>query len=163
MQDGAAVPRAERGEVRVLVVEDDPGIRDLLHLHLENAGYEVVGAEDAIAAGYALLERPTGFALVIIDAHLPYLSGIEFASTLIADTSLPPIPIILISGHQELADRADVLGVPCLRKPFYADKLIELVEETLGESVDRVRDSRQALAGIRVGAAKATLLSLVKQ
>ena len=43
----------------ILVVDDDEYMRDLLHLHLTNAGYEVLAAEDAVVAGHSLLrQRP---------------------------------------------------------------------------------------------------------
>ena len=114
----------------VLVVEDEAPIRDLLRLHLSNAGYDVMLAEDAIDAGKRLLEHQQ-VDLIIIDAQLPYFSGIEFASTLIADTTLPPLPMILITGHEHLLLRAERLGVPCLMKPFSADTLVSLVQTSL--------------------------------
>ena len=128
----AAALRAATRQRTVLVVEDEAAIRDLLRLHLRNAGYSVVVAEDAIEAGKRLLENPSDFDLIVIDAQLPYLSGIEFASTLIADTTLPALPIILITGHEELVPRAERLDVPCLVKPFSAQRFISLVESTAG-------------------------------
>jgi DNA-binding response OmpR family regulator len=111
-------------------VEDERPIRDLLRLHLRNAGYDVVVAEDAIEAGKRVLEHAGDIDLVIIDAQLPYLSGIEFAATLIADTSLPALPLILITGHEHLVLRAERLGVPCLVKPFSVERLLALVQQT---------------------------------
>ena len=128
---------------RILVVEDDRAVRDLLRLHLENAGYHVVALPDAVAAGKHVLGDPASIHLLIVDANLPYMSGIEFASALIADTALPFIPMILITGHEHLADRAGILGVPCLVKPFTADALIQLVEQTLAAA------RTQSSAGIR--------------
>src|SRR6476619_3973832 len=88
----------------VLVVEDERAVRDLLKLHLENAGYAVIAAADAVIGGKLLMERAPDIGLVIVDGHLPYMSGIEFASTVIADTTLPPIPMILITGDEDLAN-----------------------------------------------------------
>lgn len=115
----------------ILVVEDERPVRELLQVHLQNAGYGVVAAPDAVVAGHLLVSDAAKFDLVIIDAHLPYLSGIEFASVLIADSSIPPLPIILITGHEELASRADILDVPCLIKPFSADELLAIVERNI--------------------------------
>src|SRR5438552_17811469 len=97
--------RAMPKNYRILVVEDDRAVRDLLRLHLENAGYHVVALPDAVAAGKHVLGDPASIHLLIVDANLPYMSGIEFASALIADTALPFIPMILITGHEHLADR----------------------------------------------------------
>jgi DNA-binding response OmpR family regulator len=112
----------------VLVVEDNAAMRELLKLHLGHAGYEVIVAEDAIVAGHAVLRsRPD---MLIVDANLPYMNGIEFAATLLADSSVPYVPIILISGA-DVAPQADRLGAPVLRKPFLVHQLVELVESTL--------------------------------
>jgi DNA-binding response OmpR family regulator len=127
----------------VLVVEDDRAICDLLRLHLDNAGYHVIVAPDAVVAGKTLVKGAENISLLIVDAHLPYMTGIEFVSTVIADTSLPSIPIILITGHEHLVSRAEILGVPCLVKPFGADDLIRLVKRTIAlqfESAAGVKD-----------------------
>jgi DNA-binding response OmpR family regulator len=126
-----AATRVGTTQASVLVVEDERAIRDLLRLHLCNAGHGVMLAEDAIEAGRRLLERSAAIDLIIVDAQLPYLSGIEFVSTLIADSTLPPRPIILITGHEDLALRAQLLDVPCLMKPFSAETLLALVERCL--------------------------------
>ena len=112
-------------------MDDEHDLRLLLRLHLESVGYEVTEASDAIVAGHLILKNARGFDLLIADAHLPYINGIEFAAAVIADMTLPPLPIILITGHETLLDRADRLGVPCLLKPFSADTLLELVAKNV--------------------------------
>jgi len=113
----------------ILVVDDEQGIRELLKLHLANAGYQVLLAEDAIVGGRTLLERRPD--LLIIDAHLPYLSGIDFVATLIADQSLPTMPVVLITGREELSARAHALADACLVKPFLATELLAVAERLL--------------------------------
>ena len=115
----------------VLVVEDERPVRELLRLHFENAGYTATTASDAIVAGKLLITDARSFDLLVVDAHMPYMTGLEFAAAIIADTTLPPLPIVLITGHEQLAARADVLDVPCLVKPFTADELIATAEKTL--------------------------------
>lgn len=115
----------------ILVVEDAPPVRDLLRLHLENADYAVVTAPDAVVAGKLLLRESAAIDLLVVDAHMPYMTGIEFAAAIIADSTLPPLPIVLITGHDDLAARAEVLDVPCLLKPFTADDLVRVVERSL--------------------------------
>jgi two-component system phosphate regulon response regulator PhoB len=130
-------------------VEDERAIRDLLRIHLQNAGYETIVAADAVDAGRLFLEAADGFDLIIVDAQLPYMNGIEFASALIADTTLPAVPIILITGHERFVMRAAVLDVPCLVKPFSVDDLVSLVEKTLGAATVAaagVRANRAAVA-----------------
>lgn len=127
-RDSAATTR------RILVVEDDRAVRELLKLHLENAGYGVLATPDAVVAGHWLIKEAQNFDLLLVDAHLPYFSGLEFITTIVADTSLPPLPMVLITGHEELATRAEILDVPCLLKPFTTDALLRLVEKTISAS-----------------------------
>jgi two-component system phosphate regulon response regulator PhoB len=127
-----AAPRSPgKAKRKILVVEDDRAVRELLQLHLHNAGYDVVAVADAVLAGQLLLEGASSIDLLIVDAQLPYLSGIEFVSTLIADTTIPAVPMILITGHEHLANRAQTLDVPCVMKPFSADHLLGLVEKNI--------------------------------
>jgi DNA-binding response OmpR family regulator len=114
---------------RILVVEDDAALAELLRVHLANAGYEVVLAEDAVAAGPVLLRQAPKVDLAIVDAQLPYLSGVDLLATMIADTTLPPIPAVLITGHRHLSAHAETLGVPCLLKPFLVDDLLSVVRQ----------------------------------
>lgn len=118
----------------ILVVENDRSLRELLHVHLTNAGYEVLLAQDAVAAGPLLL-GPSEIDLAIVDAQLPYLSGVELVATLIADTTLPAIAAILIAGHEQLAAGAEHLGVPCLVKPFTVDELLHVVRDTIRPAI----------------------------
>lgn len=59
------------------------------------------------------------------------MSGVEFVSALVAEPALPWVPVIFITGREELLERALALGSACLVKPFLADRLIELVERVL--------------------------------
>lgn len=123
----------------ILVVDGDRGMRDLITLHLTNAGYEVTAAPDAILAGRRLLRAAPD--LLVVDADLPYLSGVEFLATIVADSSLPYVPAILLASRDSLAPRADALGVPCLVKPFFVDRLVNLVQQQLQARPDLVRRS----------------------
>jgi len=125
------VGAAAAQKARILVVDDEPAIRGLLRLHLQNDGHEVVEAPDALVAGKMILAKAWRIDLLIVDAHMPYMNGIDFAAAVIGDTTLPPVPIILITGHNDLAERADVLRVPCLVKPFTAATLATIVGKTL--------------------------------
>lgn len=110
----------------ILVVDDDESMRDLLRLHLSAAGYEVQVAEDAIAAGYMVLKRPPD--LIISDVNMPHMDGFEFVAALKADKSLPEIPVIFLTSHEEGDHRGKALGaVGYVTKPVMADKLLRLV------------------------------------
>jgi len=85
-----------------------------------------------VVAGKTFIEAAGSIYLLIVDAQLPYMTGIEFVSALIADTTVRSVPIILITGHDDFAMRADILDVPCLVKPFSADDLVALVDKSIG-------------------------------
>ena len=110
----------------ILIVDDDEGIRELLRLHLSSAGYEVNTAEDAIAAGYMVLRsRPD---LIITDVNMPHMDGFEFIAALKADKSVPDIPVIFLTSHEEGDYRGKSLGaVGYITKPVRADRLLQLV------------------------------------
>ena len=110
----------------ILVVDDDEYMRDLLHLHLTNAGYEVLAAEDAVVAGHSLLrQRPD---LILLDVEMPIMSGLEFVQALKADPSVAAIPVVFVSSRDDCEDRARELGgAAFLRKPLLADHLLATV------------------------------------
>ena len=113
---------------RILVVEDDASLRDLLRLHLSAAGYEVQVAEDGIAAGYKVLKSPPD--LIITDVNMPNMDGFEFVAALKADSSLPPIPVIFLTSMEEGDQRGRELGaVGYVTKPVRADRLLALVAQ----------------------------------
>ena len=122
----------ESAAPKILVVEDDESMRDLLRLHLGNAGYQVTLAEDATVAGRSLLASPPD--LVIADIHLPFLNGLEFASLLLADTTVPNVPVVLISAHEHYRQRAEALGMTFLLKPIPKAQLLETVEKVLSSA-----------------------------
>lgn len=113
----------------VLVVDDEAAVRELLKLHLAGAGYDVQLADDAIVAARTVMATPPD--LMIVDVALPFLDGVDFVATLKADTTMPQVNVIFISGHSEVLERARAVGAPCLKKPFAVEELLELVRREL--------------------------------
>jgi CheY-like chemotaxis protein len=112
----------------ILVVDDDPNLRELLRLHLASAGYGVEVAEDAIAAGYLVLRSAPD--LIICDVNMPHLDGFDFIAAVKADRSVPDIPVIFLTSMEEGDQRGKSLGaVGYLTKPVRADRLLALVAE----------------------------------
>ena len=113
---------------RILVVDDDESIRELLRLHLSSAGYEVQVAEDAIAAGYLVLKGPPD--LIITDINMPHMDGFEFIAALKSDRSLPRIPVIFLTSMEDGDSRGRELGaVGYVTKPVRSDRLLALVAQ----------------------------------
>jgi DNA-binding response OmpR family regulator len=123
-----ATPHVER-DSQVLVVEDDPDVQQTIRWILEDEGLPVATAADGWQALHlALLRRP---ALVVVDLNLPRLDGDELIGGLrMADEA--DIPIVLVSGDQQVAERARELGAfAYLRKPFEMNDLLDVVRRAL--------------------------------
>jgi two-component system, chemotaxis family, chemotaxis protein CheY len=112
----------------ILVVEDDELVRELFRIHLGNAGYEVLLAEDAIVAGHLLLkQRPD---LIVADIEMPFMDGLEFLEAVKADAVVSAIPVIFVSSRSDFEDRCKQVGaVAFLKKPVLADRLLAVVAE----------------------------------
>ena len=111
---------------RILVVDDDESLRELLRMHLSAAGYDVVTAADGISAGYHVLKAPPD--LILSDVNMPHMDGFEFIAAVRADNSLPYIPVIFLTSEEEGDIRGKELGaVGYVAKPIRADRLLDLV------------------------------------
>jgi len=111
---------------RILVVDDDDSLRELLRMHLSAAGYEVSTAADGISAGYQVLKAPPD--LILSDVNMPHMDGFEFIAALKSDKTLPIIPVIFLTSVEDGDSRGKELGaVGYLTKPVRADRLLELV------------------------------------
>jgi two-component system, NtrC family, response regulator AtoC len=108
----------------ILVVDDDPAIRDALALLLEDAGYVVLAAPDGLTALEVIAPEPLD--LVITDLHMPGLDGTELIARL--QRGYPNLPIIVISAGIRVAPPA---GVPFIAKPFDAEQLLVTVARLL--------------------------------
>ena len=113
----------------ILVVDDDVSMRELLELHLSNAGYSVALADDAIAAGRMFLGSTPD--LLLIDVSMPYMSGLDFVATVFADVTVPIIPVVFITAYEHFAQHAEEMGADCLIKPVQVGRLLETVARNL--------------------------------
>jgi len=114
------------------VVDDDECIRELLYLHLSQAGYDVLLAEDAIAAGKLVLEGAPD--LMVADIIMPHMDGLEFVSAIRADATIPFFPVIFLTSAANIEDRVQALGAVCFIKPVRADHLLRSIAEHLSAS-----------------------------
>jgi len=133
---------------RILVADDDACMRDLLRVHLENAGYRVDLAQDAIVAGRLLLALPPD--LLILDVQMPYLNGIDLLSALRAEPGLSDLPVLVISSSEEFESTALRLDARYLVKPFTTDALLRSVATSLGAPARGPRPAT-ARSGARPG------------
>ena len=118
---------------RVLVVDDDDVIRQLITVNLELEGFDVATAID----GQDCLDRVKDVRpdVITLDIMMPRLDGWEAASRLRADPATAGIKVVLLSARAQEADleRGSRIGVDAyLTKPFDPDELIEVVRRLAG-------------------------------
>lgn len=111
----------------VLVVDDDPAVRQALAGWLATLGYRVAEAADG-RAGLAELDRLAPDALVV-DYAMPGLSGTEVARA--ARLRRPGLPVVLATGY---SSDASLGTLPILRKPFRIEELAEVLERAMARS-----------------------------
>lgn len=138
---------------RVCVIEDDDGIREAMHLILEDEGYAVVEAADGLA-GYALLRHSADRLVVLLDHRLPHLTGCDLLELVATDTRLRARhAFVSLTGnarapHDECPDELARLGVGVLAKPFGIDELLKAVRDAerrlaMGSGDDAARDAER--------------------
>jgi CheY-like chemotaxis protein len=120
---------------RVLVVEDDASIREMIALALESAGHEAVTAsngEDALE----LVEHEEAD-VIVLDLRMPLMDGSEFARRYDQRDGRAPIIVLTATGSSAAA-RAVIGAVRVVEKPFDVDQLLGAVKEAERIARDRV-------------------------
>jgi CheY-like chemotaxis protein len=112
---------------RILVVEDDPDIRETLSEALGFEGYEVTAASNGREALDALRRGPRAD-VILLDLMMPVMSGWEFRRVQLDDPALAGIPVVVVSASAPGNARPDRL----LPKPFDIDDLLAVVAELVG-------------------------------
>ena len=120
----------DRIQKRILVVDDEAVIRQLLRQHLEAEGYQVLEAEDGRRGVQQVKTLKPD--LIILDLMMPELNGFDAAAVLKNDPETMGIPLVILSilADQERAQR---LGDRCLTKPINAELLLHEVEALIAQ------------------------------
>lgn len=123
---------------RILVVDDEAHIVQVLSFKLGNAGYEVLTAVDGEEGlDLALSERPD---LIITDFQMPYMTGLELCNALASNPETKSIPVLMLTARG-YALEADDLAVgnikDVLSKPFSPRAILAQVQSLLAEADDR--------------------------
>ena len=128
-----AWPAGQRVSGRVLLVEDEPVLRELAERSLCEIGLEVVSAASAEPV-LAQVEAWSGFDALITDLVLPGIGGAELAGRL--RSAVPDLPVLYMTGYAERSSPHHhmVPGSRLLRKPFRADELCLVVAAMLEEA-----------------------------
>lgn len=137
---------------KILLVDDEKNILELVRYNLEREGYRVLTAMDGDAAiELARAELPD---LIVLDVMLPGISGLEVCRNLLADSSTRNIPVIMLSARAGEVDR--VLGLEIgaddyVTKPFSPRELVARVKARLRRTgLERVSGEERAGRGARL-------------
>jgi CheY-like chemotaxis protein len=116
---------------KILVVDDDPVIRDMMADILDFEGYPITVARNGLEA-LQMLRSEVDY-LVFLDIMMPGMSGKELCAVLEADPQLRKRHIIILMSAMDNLEEATSLKVDAiLQKPFVVDDLITLLEPYLG-------------------------------
>jgi two-component system, OmpR family, alkaline phosphatase synthesis response regulator PhoP len=121
-------------KMRILIVDDEESIRELLRYNLEKSGYEVLAAADGIEALKLAQEEPD---LVLLDVMLPEMDGFEVCRDLKSRQLTAKIPVIMLTAKDEEIDK--VLGLELgaddyMTKPFSMRELLARIKAVLRRS-----------------------------
>lgn len=118
---------------RILVVDDEPDVLDLVVYRLRRSGYEVIEApngEEGLAL--AISEQPD---LIVADVMMPRVDGYELTRRLRDEDATRGIPIILLTARTQEADVSQGFEAGAddyLKKPFNPDELVARIRAVLG-------------------------------
>ncbi|MES2720286.1 MAG: phosphate regulon transcriptional regulator PhoB [Pseudomonadota bacterium] len=120
---------------RILIVDDEAAIREMISIALDLAGFDCIEAEDALQAHHLVVdERP---ALILLDWMLPGMTGIELARRLKRDENTSEIPIIMLTARGEEDNKIQGLDAGAddyITKPFSTRELISRIKAVLRRS-----------------------------
>ncbi len=121
-----------RGSARIMVVDDEAAIRDLMRSILEGSGYRVDLFENGHDAWQAFAATPEKWHLIITDQTMPRMTGNQLAAKILERA--PEVPVILCTGYSEnvTVEKALEMGIRTyLHKPLSLNELLAAVHEAL--------------------------------
>jgi DNA-binding response OmpR family regulator len=126
---------------RILIIEDEPDLQQLLRFNLEKEGHQAV----AVGSGNDGLHelRRSAYDLVLLDLMLPDRDGLEVCKVMRADPTLAHIPVIMVTAKGEESDVVLGLGIGAddyVTKPFRIKELLARIRVRLTKAREEVRD-----------------------
>lgn len=129
---------------KILIVEDDTDIIELLQNFLEEVSYEVVTAEDGVAA--ISLFNSDVFDLVLLDIMLPKIDGFAVCEIIRQKSKVPIIMLTALSGEEEQIKGLDLQVDDYITKPFSMPILIRKIAAVLRRSGKSTQDEHQSIS-----------------
>jgi two-component system phosphate regulon response regulator PhoB len=136
---------------KVLIVEDEPAIRELLEFNVMQAGFQVFRAEDADSAWQQIRSKLPD--LILLDWMLPNTSGVVLAKQLRADARTKDIPIIMLTARGDERDK--ILGLESgaddyITKPFSPRELMARIRAVLRRHIPQMPDEVVTAGGLEL-------------
>jgi PAS domain S-box-containing protein len=147
--DDESVPR---GDERILVVDDEPAVAEMLKRLLTRLGYQVEARTSPREALELFRWDPSRFDLVITDMTMPQLTGKELAREVMK--LRPDVPVVLCSGYNDLMDkeRAEDMGIAAyVTKWIHPGAMARAIRHALGETSERASEYRDPVPGGTAG------------
>ncbi len=138
----------------ILIVEDEPSIREMVRFALERAEFRVGEAGDVQSARVKIAEAHPD--LILMDWMLPGVSGVELARELKGAPLTKDIPIIMVTARTEEEDRVRGLNIGCddyVSKPFSFPELIARIKAVMRRTLPGGEAEKLAVAGLEVDGA----------
>ena len=148
---------------RILVVEDEAAIAELVAINLRHAGYEVSIAADAETALKSVDRMLPD--LVLLDWMLPGQSGLSLAKAWRADARTKPLPIIMLTARAEEGDKLAGLDGGAddyLTKPFSPKELLARIRAVLRRKAPQALDDAVEVAGLKLDPATRRVTRVVE-
>ena len=129
---------------RVLIIEDEPDLQELLRFNLQKEGHAVTVAGTGSDGLHELRRQP--FDLVLLDLMLPDRDGLEVCRIMRSDDALSGLPIIMVTAKSEESDVVLGLGLGAddyVTKPFRVKELMARIRVRLARHLDETRDAER--------------------
>jgi DNA-binding response OmpR family regulator len=125
-----AAQLSKPGRKRILIVEDDAALRNLLSEFLNEAGYDVLMAEHALAAVFAMVRA--GANLVLTDIRMPIVDGLHLVRELKSHADTCHVPVLVMTGWDNPESRAAAREAGCagyILKPIDFNELLRQIAD----------------------------------
>jgi two-component system phosphate regulon response regulator PhoB len=135
----------------ILIVDDEPAIREMIGVALIGAGYEILEAGNALEARRILAARQPD--LILLDWMLPGQSGFEFIRQLQNNKSQPPPPVIMLTARNQETDKIAALEAGAddyVSKPFSVSELLARIKAVLRRTAQRDDKELLEIDGIKL-------------
>ena len=136
---------------RILVVEDEPAIQELIAVNLRHAGFMPVAAQDAASARRAIDEALPD--LVLLDWMLPDRSGIDLAREIRADPRTRALPLIMLTARAQEGDRLSGFEAGAddyVTKPFSPRELLARIKAVMRRRAPQLTEDVVEIKGLRL-------------